>query len=199
MSLKHWMNGVKAALGRGVFPHEVSFVLELPLRNLLLSPRKLTDRLPLAATSRVLEVGAGSGFYSVEVARSVPCGRLELLDLQPEMLRKAKLKLEAARLCNVGFTVADAGRLPFEENTFDVVYLVTVLGEVADRTGFLKEAYRVLKTNGTLSVSEHLPDPDFLSLADLTLLVEREGFELSVRHGVKWNYTANFGKARSLP
>ncbi len=51
----------------------------------MLSPEKLVARLALTSTSQVLEVGAGSGFYSVEVARRVSDGHLELLDLQPSL------------------------------------------------------------------------------------------------------------------
>ena len=56
------------------FPHQMSFILELPLRRLLVSPEQLADRLHLKQDSRVLEVGCGSGVFSVEVARRVPPG-----------------------------------------------------------------------------------------------------------------------------
>ena len=116
----------------GVFPHEMSFLLDLPWRNIVLSPQTLVARLSLRATSHVLEVGAGSGFYSVEVARKISEGHLVLLDLQPEMLKKAQQKFKAKWLSNVGYTLADAGKLPFKEDAFDVIFLVAVLGEIAD-------------------------------------------------------------------
>ncbi len=173
----------------------MSFVLDLPLRNILLSTRKLVSRLALTATSHVLEVGAGSGFYSVEVARRVSKGHLELLDIQPQMLKKAQQKLEAIGLTNAGYTLADAGTLPFKEHSFDVVFLITVLGEIANQKAFLSEARRVLKAGGILSISEHLPDPDFSPFTEVKLLVEREGFEISEHYGARWNYTANFRKS----
>ena len=194
MKAIRWASGVRASLARGVFPHELSFFLELPWRRLVLQPRKLVARLGLTATSRVLEVGAGSGYYSAGVARAVREGHLELLDLQPEMLSKARRKLEAEGLQNVGYTPADAGRLPFDEGSFDVLFLVAVLGEVADRRAFLREARRVLRPGGLLSVSEHLPDPDFSPCAEVRRLVEREGFEFFERHGARWWYTVNFKK-----
>lgn len=196
MKAIRWASSVKNALVRGVFPHEMSFFLELPWRNLMLSPPKLVARLALTATSHVLEVGAGSGFYSVEVARSVSAGHLELLDLQPEMLKKARRKLAAKGLSNAGYTLADAGLLPFKEDSFDALFLVAVLGEIADQKAFLSEARRVLKTEGTLSVSEHLPDPDFSSFAKVKSLVEKEGFAFSERYGARWSYTANFRKSK---
>ena len=165
----------------------------------MLSPHELAARLGLTPTSRVLEVGAGSGYYSVEVARRVSAGRLELLDLQPEMLEKARRKLEAKGLSNVGYTRADAGLLPFEADSFDALFLVAVLGEVANRKAFLGEARRVLKPGGMLSVSEHLPDPDFSPLAKVKSLVEREGFEFYERHGARWSYTVNFRKPGATP
>jgi ubiquinone/menaquinone biosynthesis C-methylase UbiE len=194
MKAIQWVKSVKSALGRGVFPHEISFFLELPWRKITLSPQNLVARLHLTPASRVLEVGAGSGFYSVEIARRIPDGHLEILDLQPEMLKKAQQKLEAQGLSNVSYTLADARQLTFAEGTFDVLVLVTVLGEVADQQAFLHEARRVLKPQGILSVSEHLPDPDFSSFAKVKTLVEREGFAFFEHYGKKWSYTANFKK-----
>ena len=67
---------------------------------------------------------------------------LELLDLQPEMLEKAKQKLQARRHLNVGYTTHDASeQLPFPDESFDVAVLVAVLG---DETVVLKTLRFVL-------------------------------------------------------
>ncbi|HEX8851967.1 MAG TPA: methyltransferase domain-containing protein [Pyrinomonadaceae bacterium] len=195
MKAMRWVSRLKGALARGVFPHELSFFLDLPWRRVVLSPDKLVARLALPASSHVLEVGSGSGFYSVAVALSLSAGRLELLDLQPEMLKKARRKIEAQGLSNVGYTLAEAGLLPFRAETFDALFLVAVLGEVTNQKAFLSEARRVLKPLGTLSISEHLPDPDFSPAAKVKSLVENEGFELFAHHGAKWSYTLNFKKS----
>lgn len=194
MKAIRWLCGVINALRKGVFPHELSFFLDLQWRNLILSPQELVARLALTTTNRVLEVGSGSGFYSIEVARKVSEGHLELLDLQPEMLKKAQQKLEAKDLHNVGYTLADAGKLPLETDSFDVVFMVAVLGEIADRRAFLSEVHRVLKPGGILSVSEHLPDPDFSPFEKVKSLVGEEGFDFLKRYGRKWSYTVNFSK-----
>ncbi|HEY0080365.1 MAG TPA: class I SAM-dependent methyltransferase [Pyrinomonadaceae bacterium] len=194
MKAIRWASSLRDGLGRGIFPHEISLFLELPWRNLVLSPEKLVARLGLTNRSRVLEVGAGSGFYSAAVAQRVSAGHLELLDLQPEMLKKARRKLEAEGLSNVGYTLADASRLPFREDSFDVLFLVAVLGEVGNQKAFFDEARRVLKPGGLLSISEHLPDPDFSPFAKVKSLVETQGFEFYERHGARWSYTANFRK-----
>ncbi|MCK4471496.1 MAG: class I SAM-dependent methyltransferase, partial [Anaerolineae bacterium] len=124
MNLKEWIDVIKRNLGRGLFPHQTSFTLVLPLRRLILSPEQLADRLHLNGASQVLEVGPGPGYFSVEIARRLLKGRLELFDLQKEMLEKTRRRLETAGLRNVGFTQGDACNLPYSEDQFDVVFLV---------------------------------------------------------------------------
>ena len=196
--MTQWTSTVRNTLSRGIFPHQVSFLLELSLRNLLLSPRKLVARLPLATANYVLEVGAGSGFYSLEVARRMSSGQLELFDIQGEMLKKARQKVEAKSLSKgVGYTLGDARKLPFLSNSFDLIYLIAVLGEISDPPAFLREAQRVSTPGGILSISEHLPDPDFSRFPDVKSLVENEGFHLITHHGSWWTYTANFKKCEA--
>ena len=69
---------------------------------MVLSPERLVASLNLTRTSRVLEIGPGPGFFSIQVAQAVPDGRLELVDIQMEMLLKARGRLRRASLENVG-------------------------------------------------------------------------------------------------
>jgi len=181
--------------GKGIYPSQIFFWLDFPLRRLILSPKKLADRLHLKEDFNVLEIDPGSGYFSVEVARCIPQGHLELFDLQKEMLEKARHKIESAGLHNVGFTQGDAIDLSFDENEFDVVFLVAVLGEVSDKERCLGAIYRILKPSGLLSITEQLGDPDFLPLPVVRSLAEKQGFEFVESYGKKKNYTANFRKS----
>lgn len=183
-------------LTRGCFPHEFSWLIDNPVRRLFVTPRELADRLPILEGSRVLEIGPGSGYFSVEFASRIPAGRLDLFDLQPEMLAKARRKLDARGFLNVGYTSGDASaELPFPEDHFDLAFLVTVLGEVPDKAACIRSVYRVLRAQGVLAVHEHLPDPDFISFEKLRSSVERYGFVFQQRWGRWWNYTAIFQKS----
>jgi ubiquinone/menaquinone biosynthesis C-methylase UbiE len=194
MAFAGFSSWVQHLAGRqSYFPHQMSFILELPLRRLLISPSQLADRLHLQKDSRVLEVGCGSGVFSVEVARRVPAGHLELFDLQAEMLERARRKIQAAGLRKVvGYTQGDARRLAFPRGSFDVAFLVAVLGEVPEPRACLRALHRILRVGGLLSITEHLPDPDFSSLSTLRALVEDEGFMFEEHFGLPWSYTANF-------
>ena len=178
-----------------VFPHQLSWIIDNPLRRLIISPRSLANRLPLTESSRVLEIGAGSGYFSAALAARVPNGSLELFDLQPEMLAKAQQKLTARGFDNVNYTVGDAGEdLPYPDSHFDAIFLASVLGEVTDQENCLKSLQRVLRPTGTLAIHESIPDPDMIRFKTLQRKVEKYGFQLQVRWGRPWNYVAVFGK-----
>ena len=189
------MSGVlaRALWARGVFPHRFAWLLHVRARRLIISPERLADRLALRVTDRVLEVGAGSGYFSVELARRIPEGWLHLVDVQPDMLYKARRRIDDNGLRNVHYIVADAGAgLPHGKETADVAVLVSVLGEVADQDGALSSLHRVLKPAGVLAIHESLPDPDRLPLDELVRTVTPHGFALLRYTGVRLNYTALF-------
>ncbi len=161
------------------YPHWAAFLLDNPVRRLFANPADLADSLELAGSETVLELGPGSGFFSREVAGRLPGGRLELFDIQPEMLAKARRKLDDIGHTNVGFHSGDAGAgLPFPDDVFDVAYLVSVIGEVPDKAACLRSLARVLKPGGLLVFMEGFPDPDRLSADELRELAEPAGFRL---------------------
>lgn len=191
-------NMARALWARGVFPHQFSWLIDNPLRRLVLSPETLARRLPLSDSSRILELGPGSGYFSAALADRVPEGCLELFDLQPEMLAKAERKLRAAGHHNIGYTTGNAGEnLPFPDGDFDVVFLSSVLGEVPDQVRCLRSLHRVLRPTGTLAFDESIPDPDLIRFETLRGLVEPQGFRFQRRWGRPWNYTATFVKSAS--
>ncbi len=191
-------NMARALWARGVFPHQFSWLIDNPLRRLVLAPETLAERLPLSDSSRILELGPGSGYFSLALAARVPRGRLELFDLQPEMLAKAERKLRSGGHQNIGYTTGNASEdLSFPDSHFDVAFLSSVLGEVPDQERCLRSLHRVLRPTGTLAFHESIPDPDLIRFATLRGLVEPQGFKFQHRWGQPWNYTATFVKSES--
>lgn len=182
---------LRRAFGRGVFPHQMSWVLNLPGRGLIMPATTVAARLPVSPDAHVLEVGPGSGYYSVEAARRIPQGQLTLLDIQPEMLVRCERALCEAGIEHVRTVQASASGLPFQDACFDAVFLVTVFGEIADQESFCAEAYRVLKPGGVLSITEHHPDPDFEPPAAVRAALQRQGFEPGEVLGWRWAFTLN--------
>lgn len=192
MGLSRWRDVWRRFSGRGAYPHELAFLLMNPLRRLIQPPERFVNRLHLAGDFRVLEVGPGPGFFSSELARAIPQGRLVLFDLQREMLAKARLRLARAGASNASFVQGDGSHLPFHPCSFDAAVLVAVLGEVPDREGCVASLRRVLRPGGLLSVTETIGDPDALSQEDVNALVESNGFVSSEVFVERVGFTAIF-------
>lgn len=165
-----------------------------PLRAIFLSPGKLARRLKLDRNFHVLEVGPGPGYFSPEIAKAIPDGRLVLADIQPEMLTMARTRLKKRGIRNAEYVHSGADDLPFEDGSFDVVFLVAVLGEVPDRAACLRELRRVLKPECVLSITEQPGDPDRIPLPEMRQLAAAAGFRQCAIYGKGRNYTANFMK-----
>lgn len=179
---------------KGVFPHKWAFTLLFPLRNIFLSARKLIERLNLKENYKVLEVGPGPGYFSILVARKLKNGKLYLADIQPEMLEYAKKRLIKRKIENVEYHLCNGTTFDFKDEFFDVIFLITVLGEVENRESYIKEFYRMLKWDGIISVSELAGDPDKMSIEELSVLFEKHNFFIYAQYGSKRNFTINFRK-----
>ena len=192
MRIRQGVDSLRRLSGRGVYPPAFAWLLLLPLRRLVISPSQLADRLALSPSDRVLEIGPGPGYFSVEVARRVPAGHLDLLDVQAEMLELARRRLERARMMNTTLAAGDAAALPYPSAAFDVVFLVTVLGEIAQRERAVSEIARVLRPGGRLSITESGGDPDRLSPTELASLLEPHAFRRSGSVGGRRARTVTF-------
>jgi len=180
--------------GKGLFPAKYAFTLLLPIRNIFLSPKKLIKRLELKEDFTVLEIGSGPGYFSVKIARELKRVKLVLADIQEEMLEYARKRLEARKIFNVEYKLCNGKTLDFDDESFDRVFMVTVIGEVENKREYLKEIGRILKSDGVLSISELAGDPDKLSIEELKSLVCSEGFKFKELFGTHRNYTMNFEK-----
>ena len=167
------------------FPPWFSWFLESKLRLGVLAPATLIERLPLAPDFVVAEVGSGTGVYARAVREHVRL--LVGLELQwPLVVTARQRDLQLAQV------QGSALSLPFRPSSFDVIYLVTVMGELTERSEALGEMRAALKPGGFLSVSEHVPDPDYVPRARLQRTCEDAGFSFLRSVGPWWNYTSTF-------
>jgi ubiquinone/menaquinone biosynthesis C-methylase UbiE len=177
-------------VGRGkVFPAARAKTLLNPARRIVQSPSRTVAKMGLRATDRVLEIGSGPGYFTPELARATPSGRVVAMDLQIEMLELASARTDRR---SVSCVQGDAMALPFGEAAFDAASVILVLGEVPDRVACIAEIARVVRAGGHLVLCESRRDSDFIGLRDLVALVEPAGFQFAGRRGIAWEYTARF-------
>jgi len=179
-------------------PAFIGRFLDSNYRRKLQPPDKIIQRSGITKGMRVLEVGCGSGAYTTFVARAVgEEGKVYALDIQPEMLQQLEHKLakpENEYIKNIELVNSSAYDLPFDDGSLDLVYMVTVLQEIPDRSKALQQVRRVLKPGGVLAVTEWLVDPDYPWKSTTIRLGREAGFHLDEALGNFWQYTVRFRK-----
>lgn len=121
-----------------------------------------------APGERILEVGAGNGYYALHVADDVgPGGAVDLVDAHPQMLEAALHGASERGLRNVAAVLGDPRHLPFGDACFDAVYLVAALGDAPDQQTVLHELARILRPEGRVVVGELNGDPHRVEPAKL--------------------------------
>jgi ubiquinone/menaquinone biosynthesis C-methylase UbiE len=157
------------------------------------------DRARVAPRMRVLEVGPGPGVYTVplalRVASSGEDGSVTCLEIQSEMIEMLRERLQAAGIGNVEVIQGDGLQMPLPDDSFDIVFLVDVVGEIPDKPTFFSECARVLKVGGTLAVTEQISDPDFRLPNTVRKLASEAGLRDEEQVGLPWwTYTARYRK-----
>ena len=99
-----------------------------------------------------LELGAGTGFFSLNLKQAGILDEVHVTDLSPGMVEAARANAES-----LGFTVqgrvADAERIPYDDNTFDIVVGHAVIHHIPDVEAAFREILRVLKPGGRFVIA----------------------------------------------
>jgi SAM-dependent methyltransferase len=188
--------GLHPVSGRRIAPvmsHLGADWLERPERVREEEPERALDALRLRPGQVVADVGAGSGYFTVRLARRVaPGGRVHATDVQPQMLARLRDRLTRERIDNVDLVLsaADDPRLP--GGAIDLVLMVDVYHELAQPQAILRKLRHSLKADGRLVLIEYrkedpsvpIRDEHKLSVAEARLELEAEGFRLERLIGV---------------
>ena len=112
--------------------------------------RKALGRVPDWPFGDALEIGAGTGYFSLNLLQAGLIERATATDISPGML--ATLEENASRLgLDVRTAAAEAETLPFPEESFDLVFGHAVLHHIPDLKGAFSEFGRVLRPGGTVA------------------------------------------------
>jgi SAM-dependent methyltransferase len=104
---------------------------------------------------RILDLGCGAGTDSLVAAQMVaPDGRVTGIDMTPEMLGKARAAAAEMSQENVEFIEAEAERLPFADESFDVVISNGVIDLIPDKDAVFSDLFRVLEPGGRIQIAD---------------------------------------------
>ena len=140
-----------------LFPPLDLGLLDGPDRDQWQHPDQIMDALNIAEGSIVADVGAGSGWFTIRLARRVlPNGKVYAEDIQPQMIEVITRRVQREKLPNVTPVPGTATdpRLP---PGLDAVLIVDVYHEVEDPVTLLRNIARSLKTQGRIGVVDFNP------------------------------------------
>jgi SAM-dependent methyltransferase len=144
-----------------LFPPADLFLLESPDRAAWQKPDLVMDALRIAENATVADVGAGSGFFTVRLARRVgPNGVVYAEDIQPPMLESIKRRVSREGLNNVVTRLGTATDTNLPKGALDAVLVVDVYQEVegeASRIRLLRHLADTLKAQGRIGIVNYKP------------------------------------------
>lgn len=142
-----------------LFPPQDLGLLEAPDRDLWQRPDRIMDALGIADASVVADVGAGSGWFTIRLARRVgPQGLVYAQDVQPEMLNAITRRVQREGLANVRPLLGRGSDPRLPPASLDAVLLVDAYHEIEERVTFLANLARALKPQGRIGVIDFRMD-----------------------------------------
>jgi ubiquinone/menaquinone biosynthesis C-methylase UbiE len=171
-----------------VMSHTGAAWLDRPERVTEEQPDRALGAIGVRPGQIVADVGAGSGYYTIRLARRVsPGGTVYATDIQPEMLALLERRVRRERISNIVPVLAtpDDPRLPI--GSLDLILMVDVYHELSRPQQTLRRLARALRDNGRLVLIEFRKEdaavpirPEHkMSVADAKLELEAEGFRLA--------------------
>jgi len=151
-------------------------------------PDRALDVIKIESGSTVADVGAGSGYMSVKMARRVgPAGKVYANDIQPEMLTLLQERLAKMKITNVEPVLGTTDDPKLPAGAIDLILMVDVYHEFQQPQAMLRRMREALKPTGRLVLLEYRKeDPSIpilyehkMSVAEAKLELEAEGFKLA--------------------
>lgn len=132
-------------------------VFDNPERDAWQRPDEVIAALKLPADAIVADVGAGTGYFAVRLARAVPQGRVYAVDLEPEMVTHLEQRAKEEELTHLHAVLAmpDDAQLP---EPVDAVLLVNTYHHIGERTAYFRALAKSIKPDGRLAVIDFRMD-----------------------------------------
>lgn len=151
-------------------------------------PDQALDAIGIQPGMVVADVGAGTGFMSLRMAKRVGAtGKVYAEDIQPEMLSKLRHNAAKAKLGNIQTVLGSEADPKLPANSLDLILLVDVYHEFSQPQKMLRHMREALRPDGRLVLLEYRKeDPSIpirpehkMSVQEVKIELEAEGFKLS--------------------
>ncbi len=131
--------------------NEYIMSLEDPKRKEWQKPEEVIKKLEFKPGEVVADLGAGSGYFTVHLARAVgPRGKVDAVDIDPEMLAYVTRRAEEENLKNIQTVLADPHDPKLPPSSVDLIFICNTLHHISDRDRYYPLLARALKPGGRL-------------------------------------------------
>ncbi|MFN8674600.1 MAG: class I SAM-dependent methyltransferase [Candidatus Sericytochromatia bacterium] len=145
--------------------------------------------------STVLDLGAGTGYFSVKLAKHISKkGKVSAVDINKKALKQIQTLAKNNNISNLELHRADIQDLPFSKNYADHVFLNMSYGQIINKPKGLHEIFRVMNTGGKLYINEIMIDPFYSFSRVIIKEAKKAGFKLLEKKGNMLNYLLVFEK-----
>jgi len=143
----------KSRIGQ-IFIRTMAAIMESRLRYKFFGPTKILQGAGIRPGMKVLEVGCGTGFFTITAARMLgEQGALIAMDMLPQSVEVVTKKVQAADLDNVQVIKGDALDTKLEPESIDEVLIFGVIpAPMLPMDKLLAEMYRILRPGGVMAV-----------------------------------------------
>ncbi|WP_455369403.1 class I SAM-dependent methyltransferase [[Eubacterium] cellulosolvens] len=100
----------------------------------------------------LIDLGCGTGYYTIPTSQILKNGLIYAIDIQTEMLETLHKKLKKISTKNIHIIRSELHNLPIKCESLDIALLINALHELHNKQSILEEICRILKDNGKISV-----------------------------------------------
>lgn len=144
----------------------------------------------------VADLGAGSGFYTIPVARMVPMGKVYAIEIQKDFLVTIKNKIQEANVKNVEFLLGNVekkGGTKLKDKIVDAVIASNILFQVEDKDDFIEEIKRILKPNGKVLLIDWSDGSSSIGPSVNEVIIKNKAREMFENKGFVWERDIDAG------
>ena len=159
-----------------------------PSRDAWQKPEQVLDTLTLDRNALVADIGAGTGYFSVRLAKRVPEGKVFAIDVEPDMLRYLSERARREHLNNVIPVVANQESANIPEPV-DLIMIVDTYHHIDDRLAYFTKLKKSLRPQGRLAIvdfkldsPEGPPPAHRISAEKVTEELKAAGYSLIAAH-----------------
>lgn len=158
--------------------------LDDPARDAWQRPEDVLRAMELAPTMSVADVGAGTGYFAVRLARAVPAGNVTATDIEPNMVRFVNERARREELPNLQASLATQSSSGLGRESVDRILVVHVWHHLSDRGAFARDLAAALRPGGRLfvvdfSLSARRGPPPSMRIAAESIVAELEAAGLT--------------------